>query len=111
MQITVEVIDQPSRSKGWARYAVSLNGAAIITSTTGNRWVSSTTKQAEVEPGAIIEVESQIQLAVGKGHYARKETTSRTYRLQVAEGQTAEMSHKPGSQGQTLRVTGARLLE
>lgn len=107
--IKIEVTDQPSRSKGWARYAASQDGRRVVETTTGNEWIGSTTKEGQAEAGSIIEVRSQVQLSVGKGAYGRKETSTESYKLIVDDGAVAEIVHKPGSQGQTLRITGARL--
>lgn len=107
--IRIEVLDQPSRSKGWARYAAAYNGAAIVSTSTGNEWIGGTTKEGDAPEGETIEVTSQVQLMVGARR--RKETNTETYRMIVAAGEVTEIYHRPGSQGQKLRITGARMME
>ncbi len=109
--IKIEVTDSPSNSKGWARYAVSQDTRKVVQSTTGNEWVGKTTKEGVAEEGSFIRVRSQVMLRVGKGRHAREEVTTREYLMVVQTGAVSEINHRPGSQGQTLRVTGARLAD
>jgi len=108
--IKIEVISHPSRSKGWARYAVNQAGRNVVETTTGNAWVGGTTKEGQAVTGSGIEVRSQVTLNVGKGGRARKESYTQYYRMIVEEGVVTEIDHSPGSQGQLLRITGARLV-
>jgi hypothetical protein len=106
--INITITSAPSRSKGWGRFGASSGGVPVITSSTGNPWVSAG-HSAAVEEGAEVKLTLQVQLNIGKGFNARKETTSKTVMLIAEDGAECEVEHKPGSQGLTLRITGARL--
>lgn len=108
-KIKIEVLESPSNSKGWARYAVNQGDRKVVSTATGNEWVGKTTKEGEAEEGSAITLRSQVMLRVGKGGRQREETDTQTHQLIVKEGASCEILHRPGSQGQTLRVTGAFL--
>lgn len=111
MEIKLEILDTPSRSKGWGRAAL-LNddtGIPVIRSNTGNEWVSGTSYVGEAEDGSILRLRLQVQLNVGKGARSRKETSLDETILVAEAGAVAEIGHKPGSQGIKVRITGARV--
>lgn len=106
--VKFQLLDTPSRSKGWGRYSVSQSDRKVIESTTGNHWVSSS-KEGAAEAGSIIELTAQVMLRVGKGYTAREEIKSQIIRLIVEDGATHEIYFRPGSQGIRIGITGARL--
>ncbi len=77
-----EIISQPSRSKGWARYEVSQGDDGVVVVST--------------------------QVALREGKLRRETVYAREFRLTPDEAETCELEHRPGSQGLLLRVTGAR---
>lgn len=107
--IRAEILTKPSSSKGWGRYRVEgANGQAVMESRTGNPWLSAN-HSGDVEAGAEILIELDVELQVGKGGgYARKERSQQRYRLIAEEGQTTDVEHRPGSQGIQVRIHGAR---
>lgn len=109
--IRAEILTTPSRSKGWGRYRVEGANGPVMESRTGNQWLSAN-HSAEVEDGAAILIEMDVELSVGKGGgYARKERSQRQVRLVAAEGESVEVEHRPGSQGIRVRLHGARLAD
>lgn len=106
---TVEfhIADQPSRSKGWARYAASTSTGNLITSRTGNSWVSAD-HSGEAADGTVIELTCEVELNTGKGRRARRERSSQQYQLVAEAGSSCEIEFRPGSQGLRLAITGAR---
>jgi hypothetical protein len=87
MTIQFQPINQPSSSKGWARFSAKSEGKPVIESRNGNEWVSAP-HVGQVEPGSKIIVTVQTQLNHGKGRTARKETLTETYTLIAAEGES-----------------------
>lgn len=98
---------KPSNSKGWGRYAVAQGEKKIIESNTGNQWVSSN-KEGLAEAGSEIEITAQVMLREGKGFRAAENVYMEKTMLIVEDGATAEISFRPGSQGVTIKVEGAR---
>lgn len=106
--VKFSILDTPSNSKGWARYAVGQDGRKVIESNTGNEWVSSD-KSGDAEQGSTITLRSQVMLRVGKGRTAREEIDTETFTLVIENGAECEIEHKPGSQGMRIAISGARL--
>ena len=104
----IEILDTPSKSKGWGRYRVTSNGAPVVTSSTGNAWVSSS-QVAALADGETLTVEMDVMLRVGKGYRSREERSQRTVTLIADAGETCTIDHRPGSQGIFLRFHGARI--
>lgn len=106
--IGITIIDQPSRSKGWARYKVTdAAGVPVMTSSTGNEWMSAP-HGGEFEPGAVLTLVIECELITGKGRAARRVRSAEAVALIVTDGAEDTVQYRPGSQGMTLRVTGAR---
>lgn len=99
--INIEILSNPSTSKGWARY--SAPGAAVR-SNTGNQWVSAD-HSGEVAEGAEFVLTTQVCLITGKAK--RKEITTEEVRLVAREGASCVVSNIPGSQGLRLAISGA----
>lgn len=90
IDVTFAVIQLPSRSKGWGRYKATVDGKPVVTSTTGNEWISST-KVASVEVGTEIDVTLQINLTHGKGRTQREEIETFPLRVLVTPGGIADL--------------------
>lgn len=99
--VSFAVVSQPSRSKGWGRYRAPGVG---VQSDTGNQWVSAD-HGGTADAGATFLCDLDVEVACGKGK--RRETE--TFSLVAEEGATALLRNIPGSQGMTVRVTGARI--
>lgn len=97
--------DKPSNSKGWGRYSVSQGDRRVIESRTGNQWVSAS-HEGQAEAGSEIVLTAQVMLREGK--YNKETIYSEVTKLVVAEGATAEIYYRPGSQGIRITVEGAR---
>jgi hypothetical protein len=110
-KVKIEILKNVSRSKGWGRYSVTEPNtmAPLILSRTGNEWQSGAagagTKEAELAGPLLLTM--QVMLKVGSGFRARQEITTVTHPLIAKEGEVVEITHRPGSQGLTLRITGA----
>jgi hypothetical protein len=98
--IRIEIIDQPSRSKGWARYR-----GAGVSSRTGNPWVSASREGGVYSDGAVVEITTQVRLRKSRG--GQHPLSTMTHRLVAAPGQVCMIEHRPGSQGLALKVYGA----
>jgi hypothetical protein len=107
-KITIEILSQPSKSKGWARYQVRrADGTPVVESNTGNPWVSAG-HSGEAEDAAAMTLVMDVLLRVGKNRTAREERSQSEVELVAAAGETCEVEYRPGSQGIRLRVSGAR---
>lgn len=104
--VSITVVDQPSKSKGWARYALSVAGSPVLKSSTGNRWVSAS-HSGEAQDGAelVLEVETMNR----QGKMSREERRTERFTLIVDAAATAEIESRPMAQGMRLRVAGARV--
>jgi len=112
--VTVHHLSQPSRSKGWARYRLTLAGAPVLRSTTGNDWLGlgsgsqllkPKTSEA-VAPGDRLLLEVQVSLNEGQGHNHRTTLYRSSVELIAGDG-SSTIAFRPGSQGSELRVEGA----
>lgn len=105
--VQFDLLDKPSNSKGWGRYSAWVDGVAIVTSRTGNEWVSAS-HGGECAEGATIILKCQTMNRKKRGG---EETATEEFRLIAAAGETCEIESRPMAQGIRLRVTGARLAE
>ncbi len=101
MTIQFAPINEPSSSKGWNRYQVSVDGRRVVESATGNAWVSSA-KAGEVEDGATLILTVQTMRRVGKSRTARENVETEKYTL-IADS-TATCT--PGSREATSGING-----
>jgi hypothetical protein len=109
--ITITHHDQPSRSKGWARYRLTAAGRPVIYSQTGNEWLAFGSGSTLVKPrtcavanGARLRLEVEVQLREGRA--ARATTYTHTVTLS-ADGGDSRIRFRPGSQGAELSIAGA----
>lgn len=107
--IKITITDKPSNSKGWGRYAASVDGRPVLRSRTGNEWVSAGHTTDELPEGTVVTVRLQVMLRIGPRR--REEITTAERRVVVAPGETCTLDLRPGSQGLYLRLEGARILE
>jgi hypothetical protein len=111
--ITFQFMAIPNRSKGWARFRALVEGDDVLDTASGTPWgsgrVDDTRHTRPLPPGTGIDVEMHVELIVGKNR--RKEFSRETIRLVVEPGASAEVEHRPGSQGLRLAVTGARAVD
>jgi len=109
--IVFEVLDTPSKSKGWARWqAIRMDGNSVMDTATGTVFgsgrIGDTRKTVSLPPGTVVDILVDIELITGKNR--RKELTRATVPVVVAPGETFDVREYPGSQGLKLRVTNAR---
>lgn len=109
--IRIAILGNLSHSKGWGRYRCQLAGVdgpagRVVKSSTGNEWVSAGHEGA-VSEGARVVLTAQVQQVTGRMN--KRETTSASWTLVAAPGESCEVEHRPGSQGIRLRVDGARV--
>jgi hypothetical protein len=110
-KVKIEILNNVNHSKGWGRYSVTEPNTKtpLILSRTGNEWQSGAagagTKEEELAGPLLLTM--QVMLNVGSGFRARQEIKTVTYPLIAKEGEVVEITHRPGSQGLTLRITGA----
>lgn len=112
-QVWFEIASLPSTSKGWGRYAVwqdEHDGTHLVRSNSGNAWVSSP-QTALVVVGSEFIVTLQCMLNVGKGSNRRREIKTVRFLMRVTPNAVTDLENKPGSQGISLRVRGAELVE
>lgn len=105
MEIKFAIAHNISHSKGWGRYAADVNGTHLVTSSTGNVWVSSP-HSAETSEGVKINVTLQTMERVGKRERSREQIESSQYALVARQGARAELGHWNGLQ---VIVDGAEL--
>ena len=103
MTIQFDLLNKPSNSKGWARYAAAVEGKPVIMSRTGNQYVSAS-HAGDVEPGAKIALTIQTMLRHGKGRTAREEIDTDKLTLVAEPGATSEYR----DQYVHVAITGAR---
>lgn len=103
--IKIEIISQPSRSKGWSRYSLKQGATRIIESRTGNEWVS-----ADHEGQAEGDATLTMQVCLREGRNNKETVYPKTVTLRPADGTVSEIEHRPGSQGMRLRITGAEVV-
>lgn len=113
MPVTILSTDSPSRSKGWARYQVlDSTGKPALRSSTGNEFLSPTTKARQVEATAeeeLLTVRMQVMLNVGSGMRRRSTIATEAVTLRVRDGARCTLRHYPGSQGLALSIEGAEV--
>lgn len=105
--VAVSILDKPSNSKGWGRYAVDQDGRKVVESRTGNQWVSAN-HAGDAQPGSQITLTMQVMLRVGNSGRQREEVSKEIHTLIVEDGASCEIEFRPGSQGLRLAITGAR---
>jgi len=99
--VQIRVKDTPSKSKGWGRYQLKLNGR-LVESVNGKEFISSKTFDIEAAPGDAVEILAQVQLV--EGRYKKRSTYEEAFSFVVAPGKTADLYYRPGSQGITLEI-------
>jgi hypothetical protein len=106
-QVQFQLIDKPSSSKGWGRFAAKSGDAIVLRSRTGNEWVSASHDSDDLEQGAAVKLTCQTMNKVGK--FKKEQIETETFDLVVEDGAECEIESRPMAQGMRLKVVGARL--
>jgi hypothetical protein len=95
--IKIEIIHQPSRSKGWGAYKCELLGDRLNYST----------KEVEAEFGAKVEVAVWAMNRTGSGKETKK-CEKATFEVSGSVDDVVTLMVKPGSQDCEIKVTGVQ---
>lgn len=102
MKAVFKLVDRPSKSKGWGRYCLILNGITQQ-GLHGSDFINGTTAiELDVKTGDLLEIWGQCQLTEGR---LNKKTTYTDKAATVVEiGKSGEYRYYPGSQGITVSI-------